>query len=63
VFALREHADALRAYREIAKLRPVEVTRPIDAATNLRGGAAAAAVLGMGALAGRLEKATSLADL
>jgi 5'-3' exonuclease len=63
VFTLREHADALRAYREIAKLRPVAVTRPADAATDLRGGAAAAAALGMGGLAGRLEAATSLTDL
>jgi DNA polymerase-1 len=63
VFALREHADALRAYREIARLRPVDVTRPSDGATDLPGGAAAASALGMGALAGRLESATSLADL
>ena len=63
VFTLREHADALRAFREIARLRPVEVARPADAATDLAGGAAAAAAIGMGALAGRLEAATSLADL
>ncbi len=63
VFTLREHADALRAYREIALLRPVAVSRPADAATDLAGGAAVASKLGMGALAGRLEAATSLADL
>jgi DNA polymerase-1 len=63
VFTLREHADALRAYREIALLRPVSVSRPDDAATDLAGGAAAASKLGMGALAGRLEAASSLADL
>ena len=63
VFALREHADALRAYREIALLRPVEVARPEDRATDLAGGAAAAAALGMGNLAGRLQAASSLADL
>ena len=63
VFTLREHADALRAYREIALLRPVAVTRPDDAATDLAGGAAAAAKLGMGKLAGRLEAASSLVDL
>ena len=63
VFTLREHADALRAFREIARLRPVEVARPADAATDLAAGAAAAAAIGMGALAGRLEAATSLADL
>jgi DNA polymerase-1 len=63
VFALREHADALRAFREIALLRPVPVARPSDAATDLAGGAAAAGRVGMGNLAGRLEAATSLADL
>jgi DNA polymerase-1 len=61
--AVREHAGALRAYRQIALLRPVEVERPADAPTDLAGGAAAASALGMGALAGRLEAATSLADL
>ncbi|MDE3130802.1 MAG: hypothetical protein KGL16_06575 [Acidobacteriota bacterium] len=63
VFTLREHAEALRAYREIALLRPVAVARPADAATDLAGGAAAAARLGLGNLAGRLEAAGSLADL
>ncbi len=63
VFTLREHADVLRAYREIALLRPVDVSRPADAGTDLAGGAAAASRLGMGALAGRLEAAKSLADL
>jgi 5'-3' exonuclease len=61
--ALRDNADALRAYREIASLRPVAVTLPDDAATDLAGGAAAASSIGMGALAGRLEAATSLTDL
>lgn len=63
VFTLREHADALRAFREIALLRPVAVARPDDAATDLAAGAAAAAGLGMGNLAGRLEAAGSLAEL
>lgn len=61
--AIRDHAELLRAYRQIALLRPVEVSRPADAATDIAGGAAAAAALGMGALAGRLEAASSLADL
>jgi DNA polymerase-1 len=61
--AVRDNADLLRAYREIARLRPVAVTRPADAETDLAGGAAAASSIGMGALAGRLEAATSLADL
>ncbi len=61
--ALRDHATALRAYREIALLRPVAVARPADRTTDLAAGAAAASTLGMGNLAGRLEAATSLADL
>jgi DNA polymerase-1 len=61
--AVRDNADALRAFREIARLRPVAVTRPEDADTSLVGGAQAASNIGMGALAGRLESATSLADL
>ena len=61
--ALRDHSGALRAYREIAQLRPVDVCRPADAAINLAAGARAASALGMGALAGRLEAAKSLADL
>lgn len=60
---LREHAAALRRYREIAALRPLVAGRPRDARTDLRGGAAAAAPLGLGNLAGRLEAAASLADL
>ncbi len=61
--ALREHEAALRAYREIALLRPVEVARPGNAPTDLAGGATAAGRLGMGNLAGRLEAAGSLAEL
>jgi DNA polymerase-1 len=57
--ALREHADALRAYREIALLRTIDVTRPPDAPTDFKAGAAAAAALGMGQLAGRLEAAVT----
>jgi DNA polymerase-1 len=60
---LREHAAALRRYREIADLRPVSVERPPDAPTDLRGGAAAAAQIGLGNLAARLEAAASLAEL
>jgi 5'-3' exonuclease len=56
--ALRQHAEALRAYRQIALLRPVEVSRPFDRETDFAGGAKAATALGMGALAGRLEEAT-----
>ena len=63
VFTLREHADALRAYREIALLRPIDVTRPADADTDLSAGVKAASALGMGALAGRLEAVPSLTAL
>jgi len=55
--ALRDNADQLRAFREIALLRPVELERPPDRATDFAGGAGAASALGMGALAGRLEAA------
>jgi DNA polymerase-1 len=61
--SVRDNADALLAYREIARLRPVPVARPVDAATDLRAGAQAASELGIRALAGRLEGAASLADL
>lgn len=61
--ALREHAEQLRRYREIALLRLVELERPPDGETDLAGGAAAARHLGLGALAKRLETAESLADL
>jgi DNA polymerase-1 len=61
--ALREHAQELRAFREIALLRIVEVQRPADAPTDLDGGAAAARSLGLRRLAERLEQANSLTDL
>ncbi len=61
--ALRDHADQLRAYREIACLRDVEVVLPPDAETDLAAGAVAAAAHGMGRLAQRLADAGSLADL
>lgn len=57
--ALTEHADALRAYREIATLRTFDVPRPADTATDFAAGAQAAAELGMGQLAGRLEEAAA----
>lgn len=53
--ALREHAQALRSYREVALLREIEVTRPPDRPTDFAAGAKAAATLGLGQLAGRLE--------
>ncbi len=61
--ALREHASALRAYREIAQLRAVEVARPPDADTDLAAGAAIAERFGLGQLSRRLAAATSLDEL
>jgi DNA polymerase-1 len=53
--ALREHDAELRAFKQIAELVQVEVRRPPDRASDLRGGAAAARKLGMRRLAERLE--------
>jgi 5'-3' exonuclease len=56
VNSLARQADELRAFRDIAALRPVEVTRPADAPTDRAGGAVAARELGMNRLAERLAK-------
>ena len=61
--ALRDNADALRAFREIATLQPTAVTLPPDRETDLAAGAAAAREYGMNRLAQRLEDAELLADL
>jgi DNA polymerase-1 len=61
--SLRDNADELLAFRDIATLRPAQVTLPEDTETNLGGGAAAARALGMNRLGERLENASSLADL
>ena len=61
--ALKESADELRAYKDIATLRVASVERPADGATDLAGGAAAARELGLNRLAERLESADSVADL
>ncbi len=61
--ALRDHADELRAFKEIATLRPTPVDRAPDRATDLRNGAQAARGHAMNRLADRLEAAGSLADL
>ncbi|PZR67695.1 MAG: hypothetical protein DLM63_05985 [Solirubrobacterales bacterium] len=53
--ALREHADELRAFVEIATLQEVAVELPADRETNRAGGAAAARARGMERLAKRLE--------
>jgi DNA polymerase-1 len=61
--ALRDNADALRAFRDIATLRTDRLDRPADRETDLAAGAEAARGYGMNRLAERLDAATSLADL
>jgi DNA polymerase-1 len=56
--ALREQADELRAFLDIATLRRVEVARPVDRVTDLAAGAEAAEALGMRRLAERLRAAS-----
>ncbi len=55
--ALRDQADELRAFLDIATLRRVDVARPADRATDLAAGAEAAAAIGMRRLAERLRAA------
>jgi DNA polymerase-1 len=52
--ALAEHGAELRRFRDIATLRAIEVDRPPDRATDLKGGAQAAGRHGMRKLAERL---------
>jgi DNA polymerase-1 len=61
--ALTESADELRAFREIATLRTVEVECPPDRPTDLASGARAARELGLNRLAERLDAAGGLRDL
>ncbi len=61
--ALRENADELRAFADIATLRTADVERPPDRETDLGGGAEAARRFGMGRLAERLDLAETLKDL
>lgn len=61
--ALTESADELRAFKEIATLRRIEMERPPDRETDLAGGAAAARGLGLNRLAERLEAAKGVGDL
>ncbi|MDX6646605.1 MAG: hypothetical protein QOK40_2332 [Miltoncostaeaceae bacterium] len=61
--ALRDQADLLRTFRDIATLRPVDVSRPPDRPTDLAGAAFAARELGMNRLAERLQPGTSSEEL
>ena len=53
---LHDQADELRDFKDIATLRELDLERPPDRPTDLRGGAAAARKRGMNRLAERLEK-------
>jgi 5'-3' exonuclease len=55
--ALRDQADELRSYKDIATLRTLDVQLPPDTDTDFEGGARAARERGMEQLAGRLERA------
>jgi DNA polymerase-1 len=61
--ALTDNAEQLRAFRDIATLRPPELERPADRPPDLVKGAKAARAHGMNRLADRLEAAQSLTDL
>lgn len=61
--ALTESADELRAFKDIATLRLVEMGRPGDRETDLTGGGAAARRLGLNRLAERLEAAGDVSQL
>ncbi len=61
--ALTAQAEELRAFKEIAQLRTVDLDLPPDRPTDLAGGARAARGLGLNRLAERLEAATDLGDL
>jgi 5'-3' exonuclease len=53
---LREHAQELRSFKQIATLQRIEVTRPEDRETDFAAGARVAGEMGMRRLSERLEK-------
>jgi DNA polymerase-1 len=55
--ALRDGADLLRAFKDMATLRTLDVELPPDTDTDFEAGARAASDRGMGQLAGRMERA------
>ncbi|MGB2711668.1 MAG: 5'-3' exonuclease [Conexibacter sp.] len=61
--ALREQADELRGFLDIATLRRVDVALPPDRPTDLAGGASAAEALGMRRLAERLRSVSDPSQL
>ena len=54
--ALRENAELLRTFKQIATLVRVDVERPADQATDFAGGARVAREMSMNRLADRLER-------
>ncbi|HYM54033.1 MAG TPA: 5'-3' exonuclease H3TH domain-containing protein [Solirubrobacteraceae bacterium] len=54
--ALRENAELLRTFKQIATLQRIDVQRPRDRATDFAGGARVAREMGMRRLAERLDK-------
>jgi DNA polymerase-1 len=54
--SLRDQADELRAFKDMASLRTLEVDLPPDTDTDIEGGASAATERGMEQLAGRLGR-------
>jgi DNA polymerase-1 len=56
---LRDNAEQLRTFKQVATLQRIEVDAPQDRATDHVGGAAAVAELGMKRLAARLQRAAT----
>jgi 5'-3' exonuclease len=56
---LRDSADELRTFKDIATLRRIPVERPADRETDFAGAAAAARERGMNRLADRLERSAA----
>ena len=61
--SLRDSAQELEAFKDIAQLRTVALERPHDLATDLQTGAAAARQLGLRRLAERIEAADDVGEL
>jgi DNA polymerase-1 len=57
--ALRENAEMLLAFKQIATLQRIDIERPADSVTDFAGGAQVASELGMRRLAERLGKLAS----
>jgi DNA polymerase-1 len=53
---LREHADQLLVFKQVATLQRIDVVRPADAATDFAAGSLTAGELGMARLAARLDE-------